>query len=179
MFVQSGVGQVGSLSATLARRNLMQEGDINQPQGPGEKLAPRQKVGLRELEDQLRKDEIRMTAQRNSEIAQTAEQPTPEQAAVQSIVKPVNPTFHNYENKLGDFSNLVKQMYTTGGFNGISADALTLSTLDSRRPIDRILDDSGDGYSLLSNSFGLADRSEKQMKRDKKKGSKLASMVAY
>lgn len=170
-FSYSGIEQVGSLSATISRRALL--GGDAAKEGP---KSGKEKSDLRTLQDELRRDEIVMTAQRNSQIANNAEQPTAKQAAQQEAVNPVNRTFDNVENKLGDYSNLVAQFRSTNVYNGISAEAMVLSTLDARRPIDKIVDDSQDGYSLLANSFDLVHASDKNMKKTKKR-SKLGSMT--
>lgn len=173
MYSYSGLDQVGSLSARIAQKALLSSDEAKNAPKSG-----KEKADLSTLEEELRRDEITMTAQRNSQFAENGEQPTPQQAAQQKVVQPVNVTFNNVENKLGDYSRLVAQFDNTNVYNGIAAEAMVLSTLESRRPIDKILDDSQDGYSLLSNSFNLVSRSEKAMKKDKKM-SKLGSMTLH
>ncbi len=173
MYSYSGLDQVGSLAATIAQKSLLGSDESKNPPKSG-----KEKADLATLEDELRRDEITMTAQRTSQFAENGEQPTAQQAAQQRVVQPVNVTFENVENKLGDYSRLVAQFENTNVYNGLAAEAMVLSTLDSRRGIDRVLDDSQDGYSLLSNSFNLVSRSEKNMKKDKKI-SKLGSMTLH
>ncbi len=123
---------------------------------------------LHVLEQELRKDQIKVTEQRNSQGADNAQVATPQQAVEQAIVQPVNVTFNNVPNKLGEFNTIISTMYGTQGLNGQEAEAMVLSTLDARRPIDRIVDTSQDGYNLLANQFSLPKMSEKALKQSKK-----------
>jgi len=68
-------------------------------------------------------------------------------------------------NLLGDYAPLMKQM--DGQLNSV-ADSYVLSTIESRRPPAKLADITGDGYSLLANTFGLHERSKKKQKQETK-----------
>lgn len=135
---------------------------------PLSQAPPKSDKKLHDLEQELRKDQIQATEQRNSQIADNAQVPTPNQAVEQALVNPVNATFNNVPNKLGEFNTIISSMWSTQGLNGQAAEAMFLSTLDARRPVDRITDTSQDGYNLLANQFSLPKMSDKALKQSKK-----------
>ena len=129
---------------------------------------------LEVLEKELRKDEITATTERVSSMAGNFQEPTPEQREQQHYLKSqsmpvVNATFNNVDNKLADFSMIIKQMYSTNGLTGTAVEAMLMTTLDGRRDIERVTDDTQDGYDFLANTFGLVDKSKKQQKKKKPK----------
>jgi len=79
-------------------------------------------------------------------------------------------------NLLGDYAPLMKQM--DGQLNSV-ADSYVLCTIESRRPPAKLADTTGDGYSLLANTFGLHERSRKLQKKDGKKQRFDQEVAAY
>lgn len=124
------------------------------------------KEGLDGLHELLRNDAAEVSKSMSSGNQFGTEEPT---ASQQQLMKeyPDNTTYgyHNIANPLGDYHNLVNQM---NGLQGSFAEGFVMSTLDSRRTIDKITDDSGDGYSMLANSFILHEANAKKMKKVKK-----------
>lgn len=124
------------------------------------------KDGLDSLHELLRNDAAEVKQGMSSGNQGGTEEPT---QAQQQLMKeyPDNTTygFNNIANPLGDYHNLVDQMK---GVQGSFSDGFVMSTLDSRRTIDKITDDSADGYSMLANTFVLHEADSKKMKKVRK-----------
>ncbi|MES2216588.1 MAG: hypothetical protein V4481_04815 [Patescibacteria group bacterium] len=102
-------------------------------------------------------------------------EPTPEEERlIQANPDRTTENYNNLPNPLGDYSNLMSQMK---GFQGSLNDGFIMKTLDSRRTINKITDQSGDGYNMLANTFVLHERSAKAMKKARK-NPKLGSQNA-
>ncbi len=117
---------------------------------------------LKALEAILRKDQIQAKESMDSEGQGGAAAPTPQQAQLQTLYAP-QPVQYNYRRGvLGDYSRLINQ---SEGLQSSAMDGFILSTLESRRGVEKIADDSPDSYNMLANTFGLEQESRKNQKR--------------
>jgi hypothetical protein len=106
---------------------------------------------LKSLENELRESQVKSSVAQDS-LNGGKNEPTQEMKEMQDKYPCARPMrqFEHEPNLLGDYSHLLKQL--RGRQNSI-ADSFILSTLESKRPVHKIADDSGDGYSLLANTF--------------------------
>jgi hypothetical protein len=121
---------------------------------------------LLKLEEELRKDQIKVDIQQDGEFGWGSAYPNKHMQEQQRKYLPLISQYKHEPQLLGDFSMLVSQME---GQQSPINDAFILSTLEARRPAYKLSDTSGDGYNMLANTFGLHAISQKTMKRHAKK----------
>ncbi len=121
---------------------------------------------LKALENVLRKDQIQAKESQDSQLQFGRAAPTREQAKLQSMYAPQPTQYGGLRNPLGDYSRLTAQM---DGLQNSTMDGFLLSTLETRRGVARIADDTQDGYSMLANTFGLEETSKKTQKKAMKR----------
>jgi hypothetical protein len=136
------------------------------------------KSQLDKLYANLKEDQVSYAQSVSSQGQQSTQTPTREEKKMQQETNPLQGLQnHAFSNALGDYSQLCSQ-FSGKGFKSSAENAMVVATLDSRRNMERIEDTSTDGYSLLTNSFGLITQSEKNQKKSAKLP-KLASTVLH
>lgn len=156
------------MSLALSQSILNQ--NIHQIFGPPPQIdkAP-SKDKLKSLEKELRIDTVEAATSQDSQLLGGFEGPSFDAKMEQTMWKNIylrpQVQFKYEPNLLGDYSDLMKQM--DGELNSV-ADSYVISTLESRRTPAKVADTSTDGYSLLANTFGLHERSDKTQKREMK-----------
>jgi hypothetical protein len=113
----------------------------------------------------LRKDEIKATTESESQGAGNKQEPTPQQKIMQEKYAPQDVNFNKNINPLANYSRLVQQQ---SGLQGSFMDGYIMSSLESRRTPNKVADETSDGYSLLANTFGLSEMSNKTQMKSKK-----------
>lgn len=136
------------------------------------------KSKLEALHAVLKRDQVEAAQSLNSQNQGSTQSATAEEKDMMHQTEPnVGLQNHAFGNALGDYTTLTKQ-FASSGFKSSAENSFVISTLDSRRNIDRITDQSSDGYSMLSNSFGLHTLSEKSQKKASK-NPKLSSTALF
>lgn len=103
----------------------------------------------------------------DSEMSGGTSQPTPMMRKLQARYAPESTQWNEQRNELGDYTQLVKQMNENQQQLTVN-DSFIISTLDSRRTVDKLADDTTDGYNMLANTFGGAHQSAINHKKSRK-----------
>lgn len=120
---------------------------------------------ISQLEQSLREDVIEGKTQQTSEMAGNAPTPTPNQAAqLRRLDTQEGDAFNNRQLKLGDYTNLIRQMKED---QSRATQQMLVSTLSSQKETAKL--SNGDNeFAYLSSQFGLEVRSNRSFKNAKK-----------
>jgi hypothetical protein len=123
-------------------------------------------AGLEGLHKLLREDAAEITQSTNSGNQGGAQEPTVAQQQLMNEFPDKTPqNYNNQGNPLGMYDNLTRQMR---GPQSSFVDGFIMSSLDSRRSIAKIADNTSDGYNMLANTFVLHEKGAKRLKKAKK-----------
>lgn len=123
-------------------------------------------AGLEGLHKLLREDAAEITQSMNSGMQSGTQEPTTAQQQLMNEYPDKTPQgFNNFGNPLGMYDNLTKQMR---GPQSSFVDGFIMSSLDSRRTVNKIADNTGDGYNMLANTFVLHEQGAKRLKKARK-----------
>lgn len=140
--------------------NLMQAGGEDKKIPSGDKIA--------NLEQELRRDEIKKDDGVQSQMNNNAETPTPEQAALQKAFAPQDVNVNNQPNPLADYSRLVQQQRNLGGLQQGLVRSMLVTTMEGQTSAQKISQRDDPGFDMLAATFGLSQKSDKTYKKQKK-----------
>ena len=118
---------------------------------------------IQNFEMKLRRQTIETIEQVTSQQAGGAQLATREQGELINAFAPQNTSYNTYANKLGDYSRLLGEMKD---INHGAVQAMSLSTLISKKPITRVEDNNT--LAMLTNQFGLNSQADRLAKKAKK-----------
>lgn len=118
---------------------------------------------IAQFEQKLRRETIQSVEQVTSQRAGNSAFATREQGELINAFAPQNTSYNTYANKLGDYSRLLGEM---GNIKNGAVDAMSLSTLISKKPITRVEDNNT--LAMLTNQFGLNSQADRLAKKAKK-----------
>ena len=118
---------------------------------------------IQQFEQKLRRETIATVEQVTSQQQGNAQFGTREQGEMIDTFAPQNTSYNTYANKLGDYSRLLGEMKD---INHGAVQAMSLSTLISKKPITRVEDNNT--LAMLTNQFGLNSQADRLAKKAKK-----------
>ena len=128
------------------------------------KSDPIQSDKLDALEKELRSETKTREGARVNELAMNASVPTLDTRRKLEQLAPKDVEYKYYGNKLGDYSNLLKQMKTDAER---LAQPMLASTLENQKESHKLAQ-ANDQLSMLANQFGLNARANRMFKKAKK-----------
>jgi hypothetical protein len=120
---------------------------------------------ISQLEQSLREDVIDSKTKQTAELAGNASMPTAKQAAqIRRLDIHEGDAFNNRQLKLGDYTNLIRQMKED---QSRATQQMFVSTLASQKETAKLTDGDNE-FAYLSSQFGLDVRSNRSFKNAKK-----------
>jgi hypothetical protein len=139
-----------------------------QPDYPLETKKAKKKESLKsqkisDFEATLRKETIASIEQLTNQQSGNSQFPTRDQGMMirEYAEQPVN--YNGYANKLGDYSRLLSEIQSV---HSGAVDAMSLSTLTSKRPVTRIEDNNA--YAMVTSQMGLNSMADRIAKKARK-----------